>query len=242
MVLHKSGHGRQRRRRESGQRPRVLDQFDQHRESARPTTRTSTTPSRRTRRSSRGRSRSSRARAAIAGPKTDPADADQAEHDGTRACASASARAPGRVGVGGVLANGDSFEVRFRVVVNAGTPDGTQILNTAILSSKDEDGIDYTSVASAPAAVIVHGVPDVTIVKAHTGAFVRGQQGTFSLIAGNTGGRPTRPGRDRRRAAGRSRRRGRERRRLDLRRRHRPSTRCTASAATRSRRAPPSRR
>jgi uncharacterized repeat protein (TIGR01451 family) len=34
-------------------------------------------------------------------------------------------------------------------------------------------------------------VPDVTISKSHTGAFVRGQQGTFSLIVSNVGGRPT---------------------------------------------------
>ncbi len=70
-------------------------------------------------------------------------------------------------------------------------PDGTQILNTAILSSKDENGIDYTSVASAPAAVAVRGVPDVTIDKSHTGTFVRGQQGTFSLLVSNVGGRAT---------------------------------------------------
>ncbi len=90
-----------------------------------------------------------------------------------------------------MIANGESFEIRFSVVVNAGVPDGTQILNTAVLSSKDEDGNDYASVASAPAAVIVHGVPDVTIDKAHTGIFVRGQQGTFSLSVSNVGGRPT---------------------------------------------------
>ena len=81
--------------------------------------------------------------------------------------------------------------MRFNVVVAPGTPDGTQILNTAILSSKDENGIDYTSIASAPAAVVVHGVPDVTIDKSHTGTFVRGQQGTFSLLVSNVGGRPT---------------------------------------------------
>ncbi len=60
-----------------------------------------------------------------------------------------------------------------------------------MLSSKDENGVDYTSIASAPAAVTVRGVPDVTIDKSHTGAFVRGQQGTFSLVVSNLGGRPT---------------------------------------------------
>ena len=84
--------------------------------------------------------------------------------------------------------------------------------------------------------MIVHGVPDVTIDKAHTGAFVRGQQGTFSLIVEQRR-RPRDDGRrrDRRHAAGRPRHRRRERRRLDLRASTRPPTRCTASAATRSR-------
>ena len=50
-----------------------------------------------------------------------------------------------------MIAPNESFSVRFSVVVAPGTADGTQILNTAILSSKDENGIDYTSVASAPA-------------------------------------------------------------------------------------------
>ena len=112
-------------------------------------------------------------------------------------CASASVPARARsahrpTDGGGVLAHGDSFEVRFRVTVDAAATDGTQILNTAILSSKDDDGIDYTSIASAPAAVTVHGVPDVTIDKSHTGTFVRGQQGTFTLLVGNVGGRADR--------------------------------------------------
>ena len=68
-----------------------------------------------------------------------------------------------------MIAPGESFTVRFDVVVGADTADGTQILNTAILSSKDETGTDYTSIASAPAAVTVRGVPDVTIDKSHTG-------------------------------------------------------------------------
>jgi uncharacterized repeat protein (TIGR01451 family) len=133
----------------------------------------------------------------IAGDKTDPTDPDQAEYDaagnqvrfriGTGAGALG---APPNDG-GGTIAPGESFEVRFNVVVGADTADGTQILNTAILSSKDENGIDYTSIASAPAAVTVHGVPDVTIDKSHTGAFVRGAQGTFNLVVSNVGGRPT---------------------------------------------------
>jgi uncharacterized repeat protein (TIGR01451 family) len=134
----------------------------------------------------------------IAGPKTDAAADDQAEIDGGAVrfrVGTGAAHPPGGdpkfPNGGGVIAPGESFDVTFDVVVAAGTPDATQILNTAVLSSKDENGIDYTSVASAPAAVIVSGVPDMTIDKAHAGTFVRGQQGTFTLIASNAGGRAT---------------------------------------------------
>ena len=83
---------------EPGRRAALLGQLDEHRASARPTTRASTTRSRRTRRSSRARSRSSSSPGGIAGAKTDPTDADQAEYDGAgqRRCASASAPAPAR--------------------------------------------------------------------------------------------------------------------------------------------------
>ncbi len=132
----------------------------------------------------------------IAGTKTDPSDGDQAEFDGAanavrfRIGTGAGALVPPNDG-GGVIAPGQSFTVRFDVVVGAGTADGTQILNTAILSSKDAAGTDYTSIASAPAAVTVRGVPDVTIDKSHTGTFVRGSQGTFTLLVSNVGGRAT---------------------------------------------------
>jgi uncharacterized repeat protein (TIGR01451 family) len=139
--------------------------------------------------------------AGVTGPKTDPTDADQAEYDsgpnevrfriGTGATALNAGDPVHNPDGGGVIAPGESFSVSFDVVVGADAPDGTQILNTAILSSKDETGIDYTSIASAPAAVTVRGVPDVTIDKSHTGTFVRGQQGTFLLAVSNVGGRPT---------------------------------------------------
>jgi uncharacterized repeat protein (TIGR01451 family) len=144
--------------------------------------------------------------AAVTGGKTDGPGDDQAEYDGAGNAVrfrvgSDAGTAPGSLpkpggGVlnpagGGTLAPGDSFSVRFDVVVGADAADGTQILNTAVLSSKDENGIDYTSIASAPAAVTVRGVPDVTILKSHTGTFVRGQQGTFNLLVTNVGGRAT---------------------------------------------------
>jgi uncharacterized repeat protein (TIGR01451 family) len=137
----------------------------------------------------------------VAGDKTDPTDADQAEYDvganavrfriGTGATALNGGAPPFGDG-GGIIDKGESFSVRFNVVVGGDTPDGTQILNTAVLSSKDASGGDYTSIASAPAAVTVRGVPDVVIDKAHLGAsFVRGQQGTFTLLVKNMGGLAT---------------------------------------------------
>jgi uncharacterized repeat protein (TIGR01451 family) len=92
---------------------------------------------------------------------------------------------------GGVIAPGESFEVTFDVVVGALVPAATQILNTALLTSKDENGSTYIPVASAPTAVVVRGVPDVTIGTSRSGAFVRGQQATFSLTVANAGGRPS---------------------------------------------------
>jgi uncharacterized repeat protein (TIGR01451 family) len=137
----------------------------------------------------------------VAGDKTDAVDADQAEWDagpnevrfriGTGATSLNGGVAPFKDG-GGVIGLGESFSVRFNVVVGADTPDGTQILNTAVLSSKDDAGNDYTSIASAPAAVTVRGVPDVTINKSHTGTtWVRGAQGTFNLLVSNVGGLAT---------------------------------------------------
>jgi uncharacterized repeat protein (TIGR01451 family) len=138
--------------------------------------------------------------AGVAGDKSDPTDADQAEYDGgpnevrfrigTGATSLNAGPAPFPDG-GGEIAPNESFGVQFRVVVGADAPDGTQILNTAVLSSKDENGIDYTSIASAPAAVTVRGIPDVTIDKSHAGTFVRGGQGTFKLLVSNVGGRAT---------------------------------------------------
>ena len=95
----------------------------------------------------------------IAGAKTDAAADDQAEIDGGAVrfrVGTGASHPPGGdpkfPNGGGVIAPGESFDVTFDVAVAAGTPDATQILNTAVLSSKDENGIDYTSVASAPAA------------------------------------------------------------------------------------------
>ena len=136
----------------------------------------------------------------IAGAKSDTSGDDQAEFNaganavrfrvGTGAGVPPGAD-PRYPDGGGVIAPQQSFTVSFDVVVAADAADGTQILNTAVLSSRDVDGTPFTAIASVPAAVTVHSVPDVVIDKSHTGAFVRGQQGTFTLIVSNIGGRPT---------------------------------------------------
>ena len=139
--------------------------------------------------------------AGIAGGKTDPTDRDQAEYDGaarTR-CASASARARPAERRAGQIPRRRRHHRPGRVVQRAAsTSSSAPTRPTARRSStprssraRTTHGIDYTSIASAPAAVTVRGVPDVTIDKSHTGTFVRGQQGTFTLLVSNVGGRPT---------------------------------------------------
>ena len=190
-------HRPQRRRRQPRRRPALRDQLDQHRAQQRlrlahrrrdPAAHERTGPA---------RSRSSTSPGGIAGVKTRshrrrPGRVRRRRQRGAlpdrHRCRSA--RAPERR-----RRRDRARASRSRCASTsssaAGTADGTQILNTAILSSKDADGIDYTSIASAPAAVTVRGVPDVTIDKSHTGTFVRGRQGTFTLLVSNVGGRAT---------------------------------------------------
>ena len=115
-------------------------------------------------------------------------------------------------------------------------PTGRRSSTPRMLSSKDENGIDYTSIASAPATVTVRGVPDVTIDKSHTGAFVRGQQGTFSLARQQRGrSRDLGHGRDRRHPAELASRSSARAAPTGPARSTRLRTRCTASVPTRSR-------
>lgn len=86
---------------------------------------------------------------------------------------------PGRPA--GQVNAGETATVQFRVTVNA--PGGSPVVNTATM---DPDGA-----GSAPARVSQVSqngvVPDLALTKSHTGAFLAGETGTYTLQAQNVG-------------------------------------------------------
>ncbi|WP_168733413.1 DUF11 domain-containing protein [Deinococcus sp. Arct2-2] len=133
---------------------------------------------------------------ANAGTKTNAAGDDQAEYDST------TNRVVFRLGTGataltgGVLLPTAESRVKFRVQVNAGTLGGTAINNTGNVSYRQQtlgntitdasDG-DSTLTGDQPATVIVRG-PDLTLTKTHTGNFLAGRPGSFTVRVSNTAG------------------------------------------------------
>jgi uncharacterized repeat protein (TIGR01451 family) len=136
----------------------------------------------------------------IAGTKTDAAADDQAEY-----IATAPARVVFRLGTGasgtagGLLSPGQAVSVRFRVRVNAAVPGDTAISNQARVDFRAQTlGNTVTDLSdSDPAAsgdqpfVNVVASPDVVVAKAHTGNFVRGGTGSYTLTVTNNGTAPT---------------------------------------------------
>ena len=125
----------------------------------------------------------------IAGPKTDAPGDDQAEKNGSgvtfRVGAGASSSS------GGALASGQSFEVRFRVRVDTPTPDGATITNRARVS-EDAATLPGLHLANdSPPVVLTVSAPDLVLAKSHTGNFVRGFTGAFTLTASNQGSVPS---------------------------------------------------
>ncbi len=121
-----------------------------------------------------------------AGAKTDIAGDDQAEYDPV------DDRVVFRIGTGanatsgGRLAPGESSAVRFRVVIDAGTPNGTVITNQATSEFVGEVvGTSYVRLSTE--ASLELNVPDLTFSKGHTGDFVRGASGSYTLVASNSG-------------------------------------------------------
>jgi uncharacterized repeat protein (TIGR01451 family) len=130
-----------------------------------------------------------------AGAKTDATGDDQAFFE------SNFNRLRFRLGTGatanlnGVLAAGASTSVQFRVVVNVGVAHGTVISNSALVRYRDGGTNAETSAPSRPPGGPIGGapttvtveLPDLTLAKAHTGNFVRGSSGTYTLTATNAG-------------------------------------------------------
>ncbi len=130
-----------------------------------------------------------------AGPKTDGSADDQAEYEPL-----VGNRVRFRIGVGatatvrGILQPGASTSVQFRVVVNAGVPNGTIISNRAVVRYRDsgtnrEAGAESRPPGGAPgqATTIPIAIPDLTIAKTHAGNFSRGSSGTYTLTVSNAG-------------------------------------------------------
>jgi uncharacterized repeat protein (TIGR01451 family) len=123
----------------------------------------------------------------IAGHKTDASGDDQAEFAGGTVTF--------RVGTGadeangGLLAAGESFEVRFRVRVNQSTPGGTAIVNRATvdLHGQTISGLHLRD-ESPPVSVTVAAAADLAIVKTLAPRPpVAGRPVTFTLRVSNLG-------------------------------------------------------
>jgi uncharacterized repeat protein (TIGR01451 family) len=123
----------------------------------------------------------------IAGAKTDAAGDDQAEFAGGTATFRVGTGAD--ASTGGLLAPGESFDVRFRVRVNGSTPGGTAIVNRATV---DLHGQTLPSLHlrddSPPVSVTVAPAADLAIVKTLAPRPpVAGQSVTFTLRVSNLG-------------------------------------------------------
>ncbi len=123
----------------------------------------------------------------IAGSKTDAAGDDQAEVGGGGVTFRLGTGADGTTG--GLIASGESFEVRFRVSVDSSTPGGTAIVNhaTVDLDGQTLPGLHLTD-DSPPVQVDVAAAADMAIVKTFAPAPpVAGQGLTFTLTVSNLG-------------------------------------------------------
>jgi uncharacterized repeat protein (TIGR01451 family) len=125
----------------------------------------------------------------IAGPKTDASGDDQAEFTGSDVVFRVGAGAD--AANGGLVGPGESFEVRFRVQVDAPLPDGTTITNQATASFAAQTNPSFTFVAESDPVELTVSSPDLRLSKTHSGSFVRGSTGSFTLTVSNDGSVPT---------------------------------------------------
>ncbi|WP_009631938.1 DUF11 domain-containing protein [Synechocystis sp. PCC 7509] len=129
------------------------------------------------------------------GAKTDTATDDQANYD------SLNNRVVFRLGTGatgtagGTLAPTNSTTIKFRVQVNAATPNSTILSNQATVAYRAQTlGTDFTAQSDGDSATsgvqptnVIVTLPDMAIAKSHTGNFNKGQTGTYTLTATNLG-------------------------------------------------------
>lgn len=135
-----------------------------------------------------------------AGAKSDATSDDQAQYD------VAAQQVRFRLGVGatgsknGTIAPGASTSFRFKVTINAGTAAGTVISNIGTITFTDtvDKQFEITQPSLPPGGLptgepttITVTIPDLTIAKSHSGTFLRGQAGTYTLSVRNAGNAPT---------------------------------------------------
>jgi len=127
---------------------------------------------------------------ANAGAKTDAVDRDQGEYSSSFNTVyfqlGAGAGAGTGVPVGGTLAAGQSTTVTFDVTVNAGTPLGTAIINTALATATASiTGIPLQAEDSV--GISLSGGSDLAIVKTAPATYTPGLPLTYTLVVTNSG-------------------------------------------------------
>jgi uncharacterized repeat protein (TIGR01451 family) len=125
---------------------------------------------------------------ANAGAKTDAVDRDQAEFLGSAVQFQLGAGAGAGTGapVGGTLSAGQSTTVTFDVRVNAGTPLGSAIINTATATATASiTGVPLQ--ASDSVGISMAGGADLAIVKTAPATYTPGQPLTYTLVVTNAG-------------------------------------------------------
>ena len=125
---------------------------------------------------------------ANAGAKTDAVDRDQAEFLGNAVQFQLGAGAGAGTGtpVGGTLSAGQSTTVTFDVRVNAGTPLGSAIINTATATATASiTGVPLQ--ASDSVGISLSGGADLAIVKTAPATYTPGLPLTYTLVVTNAG-------------------------------------------------------
>ena len=125
---------------------------------------------------------------ANAGTKTDAVDRDQAEFLGSAVQFQLGAGAGAGTGtpVGGTLSAGQSTTVTFDVTVNAGTPLGSAIINTATATATASvTGVPLQ--AEDTVGISLSGGADLAIVKTAPAGYTPGQPLTYTLVVTNSG-------------------------------------------------------
>jgi uncharacterized repeat protein (TIGR01451 family) len=130
-----------------------------------------------------------------AGSRTDAAGDDQAEYSAGNRTLTFRLGTGSSASAGGLLLPGEESRVRFRVVVNAGTPGGTIIDNSATVNYLsqtlnipviDVSDSDAAVPGDQPARTVVAG-PDLTLTKTHVGTAAEGGTASFTLRVSNAG-------------------------------------------------------